>query len=86
LAQRDEQTMANLLSTVSTKNEAVQAMLDAMLRPQDPSPAAREPYPLPEVSLHETWQVVIECESEQQQRQVFERMAAEGFTCRLLSL
>jgi len=86
LAQRDEQTMANLLSTVNTENKAVQAMLDAMLRPQDPSPPATEPHPLPALSLHETWQVVIECESEHQQRQVFERMAAEGFQCRLLSL
>jgi len=86
LAQRDEETMADLLSAVNTENDAVRAMLDGMLRSHTPSPADEELRQPPEVPVHDTWQVVIECQSEQQQRHVFEQMTAEGFTCRLLTL
>jgi len=38
------------------------------------------------LELGESFQVVVEVESEQQQRQVYERMIREGFNCRLLTL
>jgi ParB family chromosome partitioning protein len=36
--------------------------------------------------LNDTFQVVIECADEAQQKEVFERLSGEGFTCRLLTL
>ena len=49
--------------------------------------AATDPQPAgPEVNLPEIFQVVVEVESEQQQRQIYERMTEEGFPCRLLTL
>lgn len=41
--------------------------------------------PLPKV-LAETWQVVAECEDEESQRALYERLTAEGYTCRVLTL
>ncbi|HUY34662.1 MAG TPA: hypothetical protein VMV69_18095 [Pirellulales bacterium] len=39
-----------------------------------------------EPNLPESWQVVIQCRDEDQQREVYERMTAEGFKCRVLVL
>jgi len=39
-----------------------------------------------EVSIPEAFQVVIECEDESQQRDVYERLTGEGLKCRLLTL
>ena len=41
---------------------------------------------LPEGTVPEIYQVVIECRHEREQRAVFERMRAEGFRCRVLTL
>ena len=37
-------------------------------------------------NLKETIEVIIECESEEQQRELYERMTGEGYTCRVLTL
>ncbi|HVC98674.1 MAG TPA: hypothetical protein VND64_33725 [Pirellulales bacterium] len=46
--------------------------------PPDVRKAARE--------LPEMWQVLVQCRDEEQQREVYERMTAEGFKCRVLVL
>jgi hypothetical protein len=40
----------------------------------------------PEVEIPESWQVVVECGSEEEQQEVYERMRGEGFKCRVLTL
>lgn len=84
MAGQNDEILADLLASVTTESEALQAMLDEMLEAEPaPEPNLDEP---PEVPLPENWQVVVECDSEQQQREVFDRMTAEGYCCRLLSL
>lgn len=39
-----------------------------------------------EVAIPESWQVVVECRDEANQREVFERMRGEGYRCRVLTL
>ncbi len=78
--------LADLLAEVQTDSAAVQTMFDALRHSQAAPDVYPEPDAAPSAVLHENWQVVIECASEQQQRQVFERMTAEGFVCRLLCL
>ena len=51
--------------------------------PRTTRPRDRRP---PEVDVPEGFQVVIECDDEDQQQAVFERMSGEGFKCRLLTL
>jgi ParB-like chromosome segregation protein Spo0J len=36
--------------------------------------------------LGDTFQVIVECHDEAQQKELFDRVTAEGFTCRLLTL
>jgi ParB-like chromosome segregation protein Spo0J len=40
----------------------------------------------PEVTIPESYQVVVECASEEDQQAVFERMRSEGYRCRVLTL
>lgn len=39
-----------------------------------------------EQPVPESWSVVVECKDEDEQKSLYERMKAEGFTCRLLTL
>jgi hypothetical protein len=39
-----------------------------------------------EVNIPESYQVVVECRDENDQQAVFERMRAEGYRCRVLTL
>jgi hypothetical protein len=39
-----------------------------------------------EVNVPESYQVVVECRDEDDQRDVFERMRGEGYRCRVLTL
>ena len=42
--------------------------------------------PQPATYVAESFEVIVECGTEARQREVFERISAEGFTCRLLTL
>lgn len=86
LAQADDDALAGLLAEVETQNEAVRAMIDAMLHGQELLPDAPELQFPPEVEIPHTFQVVVECRDEAQQRAVFERLTAEGLKCKLLNL
>ena len=87
MAGRDDDVLAELLAEVETESEAVRALLDQMLAqpelpPDDPFDTADPP----EIAVPEAYQVVVECSDEDQQRELFERFAAEGLKCRLLTL
>ena len=86
LAEPDADALAELLADVDTDSEAVRAVLDDILA-QTESIVAEEPAgERPEVNIPEAFQVVVECRDEAQQKEVFERLTAEGLSCRLLML
>lgn len=86
----DAAALAELLDRVETDSEAVRAMLDAMLPTGGEGTPASEgnidQTPSDEVDVPEAYQVVVECDGEEQQRAVYERLTAEGFACKLLTL
>ena len=86
MAERNDDLLAELLGEVETENDAVRTLLDSMLAEPDPSPEDDAAAPPREVEVPESFQVVIECKDESQQKEVFERMTGEGFACRLLTL
>lgn len=86
MAEANEQMLAELLAEVETSNESVQELLDSLLagdEPEENDQAAAAP---PEVDVSDCYQVVIECDDEEHQQVVYERMKGEGFKCRLLTL
>ena len=87
MAEADDGLLAELLGGIRTESEAVQAVLDGMLSASGPTleiePDAGPP---PEVDIPEVYQVVVECEDEEDQRAVYERLISEGLKCRLSML
>jgi hypothetical protein len=51
-----------------------------------PSVSARKNNKRRHVAISESYQVVVTCDDEAQQREVYERLTAEGRSCRLLML
>lgn len=91
LAGADADVLADLLAGVHTENEAVQALLDQLAAGGETCGAtsaaeASEPHGRDEVKVPEAFQVVVECRDETQQQELYERLVAEGFHCRLLTL
>lgn len=81
----DQAQLAEVLAATDQENEALQSTLAEMsqriLRDED---APIEPPP--EIDLTPLYQVVIECEDEPQQRDVYEQMTKLGYQCRVLCL
>src|SRR3990172_4465571 len=86
LAETNEDGRAVLPAEVETESEALRKMLDGLLRapPDDLVADDAAQGPPPEVDLPEAYQVVVECRDEAQQKEVYQRMIAEGYKCRLL--
>ncbi|MDO4582946.1 MAG: ParB N-terminal domain-containing protein [Planctomycetia bacterium] len=82
MAGKNEVLLTELIQGIETQSQAVQAMLEKSLTSQE----ATEPVFREEIVVPEVFQVVVECESETQQGEVYERLRSEGFQCRLLNL
>ena len=83
MAEADAAMLHELIENVQTDHRAVAALLKSLAR-ENPLPRATRPSL--EMTLPATFQVVVECSDEEQQRGLFERLASEGFKCRVLSL
>ena len=83
MAETNDQMFTQLLAEVETESEAVQGLFDKMLADAKLPDAAAPP---DAVDVPESFQVVIECDGEEQQRAVYQRLSGEGFKCRLLTL
>jgi len=75
-----------LLAEIHTDNPAVQAMWDSLTAAADiltDDPPAEPPK---EATISSLFQVVVECANETEQQTVYERLAAEGLKCRVITL
>lgn len=85
----DYPKLVDLLEEIDTSQLDVSALtgfneddLDALTRHLN----EYEPDVRPEIQIEECFQVVTECKTEHAQRELYERLAAEGYLCRLLVL
>lgn len=85
MADTDADLLRGLIDDVETSSAGIQALLDSLT---DGNPLARDvqQQPLEEVTIPVSYQVVVECADETQQRNIFERLTAEGIRCRVLAL
>ncbi len=86
MAGSDDDVLAGLLAEVESESEAVKSLLEGMLEATEAAGAPFGPADPPEIAVPEAYQVVVECSDEDQQRELYERFAAEGLKCRLLTL
>lgn len=84
MAGANQELLSELLSGVESQSEALQSLFESLSGKQQ----GLEELSLerPEPALPEAFQVVVDCQDESQQQEVYERMTAEGFSCRLLLL
>ena len=83
----DPAALESLLSEVHSDNAAVQALLDHLATPgtaqsndENSTAAGRE------INVPTLFQIVVECQSEDEQRELHDRLVAEGRKCRVLTL
>lgn len=87
MATRSDDKLRNLLEEVHTESEAVAALMDVLTESYTATDAGTPAHTdRPEVVVPESFQVVVECRDEDDQQIVFERMRAEGYRCRVLTL
>lgn len=87
LAGLDQDRLADLLDTTMFASPHLEQLLDGLAR--DAAAADAEitsAADRPEVTIPESFQVVVECVDEADQQTVYERFRAEGYKCRVLSL
>lgn len=85
MAEASAETLDALLAGVTTGNAALQELIAATAEEaglyDDQEDEAPEEQEVPSV-----YQVVVQCESESDQRETYERLRKDGFTCRVLTL
>jgi hypothetical protein len=87
MATSSDEHMRGLLSEVQTESAALRELFDSLSKEQGAWSRQQEvSEPRPEVNIPESYQVVVECRDEDDQQRVFERMRAEGYRCRVLTL
>jgi hypothetical protein len=85
MAETDRQRLATLLAEVEFISPEVEELLSQMNEAALET-AEEERSQRPDVVIPESWQVVVQCRDEADQREVFERMRGEGYRCRVLTL
>jgi len=80
----DGANLESLLSDVTTSDSALIKLLDDLAK-QTTLPLI-DPDDRLEVHIPESYQVVVECENELAQKEVYEQMRGEGYSCRVLTL
>ncbi|QDU31881.1 hypothetical protein ETAA8_70430 [Anatilimnocola aggregata] len=82
LAGRDQQRIEELVALIETDSPALCALLTDLSR--ESSAAKRLPAEVDELIAN--YQLVVQCADEAEQRELFERLSAEGLSCRVLTM
>src|SRR4051812_29703972 len=77
MATVSEENLQDLLAEVQTESAAVRSMLES-LTPSAPGFSAGS-VAAPEIAIPESYQVVVECRDEADQKSIYERMRTEGY-------
>jgi hypothetical protein len=87
MAETSDEQLRELLADVATDSAAVRSLLDDLSRRQATADEliarARD---RAEVEVPESYQVVVECSDEEDQKTIYARMRSEGYRCRVLTL
>jgi hypothetical protein len=83
LADANAEALDELLRRIDTGSDALQEMYADLAESVGlvPKDTTDEPDAVPKTG----WEVVVTCANEDQQREVFERLHAEGLACRVLT-
>jgi hypothetical protein len=85
MAEPDDARLAELVAAIDTSNAALRRLWDDLLPKNDvlTKQGAGQP---PAIEVPESYQLLVDCRDETDQRALFERLRDEGYTCRVLTL
>jgi hypothetical protein len=83
LAGRDEEQARQLAAEVETSSPILQGLLESLRGGQA---KAANPQTAGDDLLAPSYQLVVQCADEAQQRELFERLSAEGLSCKVLTM
>jgi len=83
LAGTNHDLLAELIENIETENDAVRQMLDEMM---SKPPELPEPNDLKDLPIPNLFQILIECEDKDEQRELFERFTGDGLKCKILNI
>jgi hypothetical protein len=87
MADANAEALARLIAEIDVESDAVRAMLDRLSAEQIAPPEPQEqPVERPEFEIPDAFQVIVDCRDEAEQREVYERLTTEGFTCKVMML
>ncbi|MCA9247354.1 MAG: hypothetical protein KDA42_09575 [Planctomycetales bacterium] len=86
MAEANAERLDDLLKNCELKNEAVQQLCHRLIQSEEvdasPPPSAAGP----PCDIPATYQVIVECQDEDEQQEVYEQLASQGRRCRVLTL
>ena len=85
LASTDQNLLAELVQSVETTNESLRKFLDEMLASNEPAIPVDTALGK-EITLPTLFQILIECESEEQQRELYEELTERSINVKILNL
>ena len=83
LADTDQTMLDDLLAQIETENVAVQEFLRGLTAPLSYDTGSVN---TPEIKIPEVYQILVTCQNEEEQREIFEQLTAEGRKCRVVNL
>lgn len=88
MAEADDNKLSALMAYVETTDAALRGMLDELLANSsrcklDISTASKQPT---SVAVPESFQILVDCRDEPDQRSLYERLTADGYGCRVLTI
>jgi hypothetical protein len=86
LAGVDQERLADLLAEVKFDSPQLDELLAGLARDAAAFDDALEEASERDVPIPESYQVIVECTSEEDQQSVYERLTCEGYKCRVLTL
>ncbi len=85
LAETNQAVLDDVLAHVETESAAVRQLLDQLATSQE-APLPSEGALADHTATWNLFQIVVECQDERQQQNVYEQLSGQGLKCRLLNL
>lgn len=86
MAERDDEAVSRLLEDFETTNETLERFIGEEFKlafQEDDAESLREPK---SVAIPNLFQIIVECEDEEEQRECFEELTRSGRKCRVVNL
>ena len=80
MAGTDDEKFRELAAGIETENAELRALLERLAEPPPPD---RDP---PDVPIGESYQIIVQCNDEAEQRHIYDDLTAQGYLCRVLTL